>query len=125
LHSFPTRRSSDLGEWLKKALTPRDKFLCELALGLGKTLDEIRQMPESDVGMWRAYVEENGPLNLALRIEAAVARVAAPFFNNVKPRQLMPWPREPEPELDAQAMAAALYGTFSGLAKQTQSSRKR
>jgi hypothetical protein len=82
-------------------------------------------MPESDIGMWRAYVEENGPLNLALRIEAAVARVAAPFFNNVKPRQLMPWPREPEPELDAQAMAAALYGTFSGLAKQTQASRKR
>ena len=82
-------------------------------------------MPESDIGMWRAYVEENGPLNLALRFDAAVARVAAPFFKNVKPRQLMPWPREPEPELDAKAMAAALYGTFSGLAKQTKASRKR
>ena len=82
-------------------------------------------MPESDIGVWRAYVDENGPMNLALRIDAAVARVAAPFFKNVKPRQLMPWPREPEPELDAQAMADALYATFSGLAKQTQAIRKR
>lgn len=49
---------------------------------------------------WLAYEQEVGPLNLGLRLEAAIARAVRPFL---KPggevdRYLMPWPREREPD---------------------------
>lgn len=53
-------------------------------------------MTQEELNLWVAYVAENGPLNPSLRIESAVARAVAPFMKNVKPRDLMPWPREPE-----------------------------
>lgn len=53
-------------------------------------------MTQEELNIWVAYVAENGPLNPSLRIESAVARAVAPFMKNVKPRDLMPWPREPE-----------------------------
>jgi len=53
-------------------------------------------MTQEELNLWVAYVAENGPLNPSLRIESAVARAVAPFLKNTKPRDLMPWPREPE-----------------------------
>lgn len=53
-------------------------------------------MGQSELSMWEAYVTENGPLNASLRLESAVARAVAPFLKNAKPRDLMPWPKEPE-----------------------------
>lgn len=65
------------------------------------TADELRT--------WEAYVEENGPLNFPLRIESAIARSAAPFMGkSVRPRDLMIWPREPEPEATPEAIFLAL-----------------
>lgn len=55
-------------------------------------------MTQEELNLWVAYVAENGPLNPSLRIESAIARAVAPFMKNVKPRDLMPWPREPEQE---------------------------
>lgn len=63
------------------------------------TLGDIRQrMTQDELQTWVAYVEENGPLNAMLRIEAMIARSVAPFFKNTKPRDLMVWPRQQEPE---------------------------
>lgn len=68
--------------------------------------------------MWQAYVAENGPLNIPLRIEWAVARAAAPFMGrDVKPRQLAPFPREPEPE--GNPSAADAFALLKGLAMKT------
>lgn len=56
-------------------------------------------MGRDELSLWEAYVTENGPLNLPLRIESAIARIGAPFLGkSVKPRDLMVWPKEPEPE---------------------------
>jgi hypothetical protein len=69
------------------------------------TLGELRQrMTQDEVQTWVAYVEENGPLNSMLRFESMLARVAAPFFKQVKPKDLMIWPREPEPEATPEAI---------------------
>lgn len=71
--------------------------MCELALGLGMTVGRLRQeMTQDELGLWVAYVDENGPLNPSLRVEAAIARIGSPFFKNSKPRDFMPWPKEPE-----------------------------
>ena len=76
-------------------------------------------MPQDELQTWVAYVDENGPLNLALRIEAAVARVAAPFFKQAKPRDFMPWPKQPEPE----ATPESVLLMFKSLASKTKQSR--
>ena len=77
------------------------------------TLGELRQrMTQDEMQTWVAYVEENGPLNSSLRIEAMLARVAAPFFKQVKPRDLMIWPKLPEPE----ATPETLLSMFKNLA---------
>lgn len=55
-------------------------------------------MTNAELQTWVAYVEENGPLNQSLRMEAAIARAVSPFLKNAKPRDLMPFPRLPEPE---------------------------
>ena len=60
-------------------------------------------MAQEELSLWVAYVDENGPLNPSLRIESAIARAVALFFKGVKPRDLMPWPKEPEPEATPEA----------------------
>jgi hypothetical protein len=63
------------------------------------TLTELKgRMTQAELHIWEAYVIENGPLHESLRIEAAIARAVSPFMKNAKPRDFMPWPREPEPE---------------------------
>ncbi len=90
------------------------------------TLSDLQsRMTQSELNVWLAYVEENGPLNQSLRIESAVARAVAPFLKNVKARDLMPWPREQERELSAQEMAEQLTAKFKGLAAQTNSRKHR
>jgi hypothetical protein len=61
------------------------------------TVSELKErMSQDELNTWVAYVDENGPLNQSLRLEAAVARAISPFLKNTKPRDLMVWPREPE-----------------------------
>lgn len=63
-------------------------------------------MPQSELNTWVAYVEENGPLNLPLRIESAIARAVTPFLKGVSPRDLMVWPKEPDKPADIKAVFA-------------------
>ena len=94
--------------------------MCDLALSLGMTVSDLKtRMPNDEVGLWVAYVVENGPLNLPLRIEAAIARAVSPFLKNTKPRDLMVWPREREPELTPKEMAEQIAAQFRALAQKT------
>jgi hypothetical protein len=62
------------------------------------TLSDLqRRMSQDELQTWVAYVEENGPLNPSLRLEAAVARAISPFLKNTKPADMMLWPRKQEP----------------------------
>lgn len=74
-------------------------------------------MTQEELNTWVAYVEENGPLNPTLRFDAAVARVASRFLRGVKPRDLMPWPREPE-------VAASIEEVFGVLTAAAKSNKK-
>jgi len=76
-------------------------------------------MTQAELNVWAAYVEENGPMNLALRVDAAVARAVVPFLKNAKPRDLMPWPKEPEPEATPQSA----FLVFKNLAARTKENR--
>jgi hypothetical protein len=60
------------------------------------TLAELKaRMTIDELGLWRAYVDENGPLFAPLRLESAVARAVLPFLKKgSQMRDLMPWPRE-------------------------------
>lgn len=80
-------------------------------------------MSQEELNLWVAYVQENGPLNLALRIEAAVARAVAPFLKNAKPRDLMVWPREPEKEPTLEELKVGLTSMFKNLATKTREAR--
>lgn len=71
-------------------------------------------MPQDELNMWVAYVEENGPLNLPLRIESAIARAVTPFLKGATPRDLMVWPKEPEKPADIHTVFAG----FKNLASQ-------
>lgn len=71
-------------------------------------------MPQDEMNTWVAYIEENGPLNLSLRIESAIARAVAPFLKDAKPRDLMIWPKEPEKPADIHTVFAG----FQNLASQ-------
>lgn len=96
-----------------------------MSLALGIPVGELKaRVTQDEVNLWVAYIEENGPLNLALRVESAVARAVAPFLKDAKPRDLMPWPREREPEMSTEDMAAALMAQFSALARETEKNRK-
>jgi hypothetical protein len=73
------------------------------------TLTEMGQrMTQGELQTWVAYVEENGPLNPMLRMEAMLAKIASPFFKNSKPKDWMTWPRLPEPEATPETMLMAL-----------------
>lgn len=71
-------------------------------------------MSQAELNLWVAYVHENGPLNIALRIDAAIARGVARAVGGIKPRELMPWPKEPEQE----ATPESVHALFKGLAAQ-------
>jgi hypothetical protein len=89
------------------------------------TLSDLQaRMSYDELQTWVAYVDENGPLNPALRLEGAVARAVAPFLKNTKAKDLMPWPRQQEVELPPKDMAAQLAAKFKGLASQTNSRKK-
>lgn len=84
------------------------------------TLEEMKQrMSADELAVWTAYVDENGPLSFPLRMESAIARAAAPFLK-AKPRDLMPWPREQEPE----ATPEALLLMFKNMAAKTRERKK-
>lgn len=62
-------------------------------------------MTFSELQIWESYVTENGPLHPSLRVEAAIARAVVPFLGkNTKVRDMMPWPKEPEPEATPEAV---------------------
>lgn len=89
------------------------------------TLSDLqRRMSYQELQTWVAYVDENGPLNPALRIEGAIARAVSPFLKNKTPKDLMVWPRVQEFELPPADMAAQLAAKFKGLASQTNSRKK-
>ena len=63
------------------------------------TVGELRlRITPHELQGWMLYEQEVGPLHLALRIERAVAQAVQPFLKNVKVKDLMPWPKEPEQE---------------------------
>jgi hypothetical protein len=65
-------------------------------------------MTMGELSTWEAYAMENGPLNFALRMEAAVGRAVSPFIKNAKPRDFMPWPKEQEPEATPETLLLML-----------------
>jgi hypothetical protein len=78
------------------------------------TLGELKaRMTHAELQTWAAYVECNGPLSIALRTDAAVARAVLPFLKNAKMADFMPWPKEPEQE----ATPDAVFNMLRGLKK--------
>lgn len=68
-------------------------------------------MSVAELAMWQDYVNENGMLNLALRIDAAIARALLPFLKQgTKMKDLMPYPK-PKEDINE------LFGIFKGLAR--------
>jgi hypothetical protein len=83
---------------------------------MGMTVGDLRQrMSREELNVWVAYVAENGPLNLALRIEGAVARALSAFAKNTTPKDFMVWPIEAEPV----ATPEAAFALFKGLASRS------
>ena len=81
------------------------------------TLTEMGQrMTQGELQTWVAYVEENGPLNPMLRMEAMLAKIASPFFKNSKPKDWMTWPRLPEPEATPEALLS-MFKNLSAASK--------
>lgn len=76
-------------------------------------MQEVKQrMSLAELATWQAYVDENGPLNLPLRIDAAVGRALLPFLKRgTKLKDLMPFPVTPEPP----ATAENLFNLIKGL----------
>lgn len=60
--------------------------------------DLKERMTADELSGWIAYANEMGPLNLAWRIELAVARAFGKLHGGKHVRDLMPWPKEPEQE---------------------------
>lgn len=77
-------------------------------------------MTQDELNLWVSYVDENGPVNPSLRVDAAVARALSKFIRNSKPSDFMPWPRKPEPELTPEAA----HLMFKNLAAKTAAKRK-
>jgi hypothetical protein len=81
------------------------------------TLTEMGQrMTQGELQTWVAYVEENGPLNPMLRMEAMLAKIASPFFKNSKPKDWMTWPRLPEPDATPEALLS-MFKNLSAASK--------
>ena len=81
------------------------------------TLTEMGQrMTQGELPTWVAYVEENGPLNPMLRMEAMLAKIASPFFKNSKPKDWMTWPRLPEPDATPEALLS-MFKNLSAASK--------
>ena len=81
------------------------------------TLTEMGQrMTQGELQTWVAYVEENGPLNPMLRMEAMLAKIASPFFTNSKPKDWMTWPRLPEPDATPEALLS-MFKNLSAASK--------
>lgn len=75
------------------------------------TLTELKgRISTDELRTWEAYVEENGPLHPFLRIEAIVAKAVSPFLKNSKPKDFMPWPKEPEPEATPERLLLMFQG---------------
>ena len=72
------------------------------------TLEQLKETSQDEIQTWVAFVEENGPINPMLRMEAMLAKIASPFFKNSKPKDWMTWPRLPEPEATPETMLMAL-----------------
>lgn len=72
-------------------------------------------MSNRELNTWLAYTEKNGPLNMSLRVESAIARAVAPFLRDAKPADLMVWPRKP----DQPATLDGVFSMFKGLAGKT------
>lgn len=70
-------------------------------------------MSNAELHTWAAYIETNGPLSAVLRTDAAIARAVSPFLKGAKPKDLMPWPKEPEQE----ATPEAVFGILSRMRK--------
>lgn len=72
----------------------------DLALALGgMTVGELKRRVTNDELLgWILYIQECGPLNPSLRIEAAIGRGVVPFLKGAKVRDFMPWPKQPERE---------------------------
>lgn len=80
------------------------------------TVERLKsEMSFPELMLWEEYVKENGPLALPLRIESAIARAVSPFLKNAKPRDLMIWPKEQEPEATPETMLLM----FKNLASKT------
>jgi hypothetical protein len=74
------------------------------------TVGELKErMTTAELANWRRYTEEMGPLNLAWRIDYAVARSALRFLGGHM-RDLMPWPRQEEEPATPEAVLALLRG---------------
>lgn len=80
-------------------------------------------MPMWELATWTEYVQENGPLNFALRMEAAVARAVTPFLKRATFRDFMPWPRQPEVAPQVDQMKSGLLGIFKKAAAKTKLSK--
>lgn len=82
------------------------------------TTTDIRyRMPNDELLSWIAYVEENGPVNPMLRVDAAIARAVAPFIKDAKPKDFMVWPKEPEQPTTPESV----FAMFKNLATKTNS----
>lgn len=80
-----------------------------LALALGCTVEALKgAMYNDEYRRWWAYVEKFGPLNPSLRMEAAIARLAAMWAKDARPSDFMPWPREEEVEATPEMMLGIL-----------------
>ena len=69
----------------------------------GRTAGELRAtMTQEELGLYVAYMEENGPFNPMLRLEMAIARGISPFMGRgYKPKDWMLWPKvEKKPSLE-------------------------
>lgn len=76
------------------------------------TVGELKQrMTAAELTAWVRYVNEFGPLNLAWRIDFAVARAAAPFMGkDITPKNLMVWPKIEEQEATPEDVLSLLRG---------------
>lgn len=95
-------------------------FRLTLALG-GMTVRQLRANIDYDeLRGWQLFEAKNGPLHESIRFEGAIARAVAPFLQNVRPEQLMPWPVQKEEE-------ASLEGAFKLIAgvTKTKAGRKK
>lgn len=78
------------------------------------TVTELKaRMTYAERQDWIRYVNKNGPLNLALRMDAAIGRAVLPFLKRgTRLQDLLPWPKEQEVEGTPQNVAEVLMAAF-------------